>query len=485
MDQTLKIVLGYVIFFFYFGAVTLLAELVAKKTKIDQEICRKVGHIATSLCWLIGYWFLGATVHLIIINAVGCLALALMTFTDIFKFAKRDEDKSYGLFYFGVSTLIVACVAVFVNKDLYILTGISYYCMALGDGFAPLSARLFKKFNFKIVGNKTFFGSLAVFAFSSLSTWIFSLVCNLEYGWLFILSVGALASAVELFSKNCTDNLTVELFVFGYLVLNYHQLITLDVQIALIVAFPMMIVNGASKALTDNANLVAWIYYVLSTAFAGIEMATTIMGLYVLSAFVGVLSLKLFNKTHKDKVKLSRKTKQILANSLVAFICCATYAVTQRQCFLFVAMVVIAEEFADSMASDIGKLSRHTPRDIVGFKKVPNGISGGVTILGSVSAVIASAVALSIPLSFTLFDGKTYFILMLCAVVGVFVDSILGSRLQVLYKCSICNDLTERLMHCNVQCNYHKGIKWMDNSMVNFFSGLFTAIITLAILTII
>ncbi len=487
MDETLKIVLGYIVFFAFMGGVIFIGELISKKTSIDKELCRKLEHIATGFSWLICCYFTGATIHTLIINFVGLIILGLITFTGFMKSVERDDNdgKSYGLFYFGLSTFIVMALTLIFNTDFYYFTGISYYCMVLGDGFAPITARIFKNKNAKIINEKTLVGAITVFALSCFSAWIFSYVCGLNLTPLFIISLGALASVCELVSSNCTDNLTVEFAVFGYLVLNYYGLATVSLQIALIVALPILLLNGYKKALTNGANIISYIYFLLSAYFVGASMSTTIAVLYLLSAVVGVITVKKYNEKHHEKVKISRKAKQIIANSVVALALCAIYYLTEEKLFLYSAFAVIVEEFADSMSSDIGRISRRIPRDIIGFKQLPTGISGGVTALGSLSALVACAVALAIPFTFGVMSINIYLILIGITLIGVFIDSILGSRLQVLYKCSKCGALTESPVHCNENANYHKGVKWLDNSLVNLLSGVITALLTLGALSLI
>ncbi len=483
MDETLKIILGYVVFFVFMTAVMVVGEMIRKKTNIDSEMCRKGEHIATGLGWLIGCFFFGPTIHLVILNFLGFAVLGLVTFTGIMKSVERDDTsgKSYGLFYFGLSTFIVACLSVFVNNDFYILSGISYYCLVLGDGFAPITARIFKKINAKVFNEKTYVGAITVFVLSTLVTLTFSLVCNLNYSALFIISVGALAAAVEMFSSNCTDNITVEIIVFGYLVMQYFGLVNLGLQIAIIVSFPTAMLNGYKQALSNNANRISYVYLMLSACLVGLPMALIIIVLYLFAAVVGVVTTKIYNKRYGAKEKIIRKGRQILANSVVALALCVVYHLTDISAFMFAAFAVIAEEFADSMASDIGRLSKKNPVDIIGFKRLQTGISGGVSLLGSISLVVASLIALAVPFIFEVFNLQAYLILSAISVFGVFIDSVLGSRLQVLYKCTECGEFTEKTEHCSVATQYHKGIKWLDNSFVNLLSGAVTACLALCV----
>ncbi len=487
MDETLKTILCYVLFFFYMALVMVVGELVRKKAKVDVEICRKGEHIATSAGWFICYFLTGATIHTVIINSIAFLMLTAVTFSGVMKSVEREDNdgKSYGLFYFGLSTLTVICIVVFVNPDLYILSGIPFYCLAIGDGFTPLIARLAKNHNIKLFKEKTLVGMATMFALSSLSALIFSLVFELNLSPLFIISIGALACVVELYSYNCTDNITVEFAVFGYLVLYYYGLVPDALQIALIVALPVIVLNGWKKALSDWANVISYIYFVLSVYFIGNSMTAAISALYVISAAVSIITVRIYNKRYGEKEKLARTAKQILANSGVALLACLLYHVTKLPVFTYAAFAVVTEEFADSMASDIGRLSKGKHVDIIGFKPLPAGISGGVSWLGTLSALIACAVALVIPFAFGVVNWLAYVILVLVCFVGVFIDSALGSRLQVLYRCAVCENLTEKTEHCETPTEYFKGVKRIDNSTVNFLSGVATALITVCVFSLI
>ena len=433
MNETLRIVLSYVVFFLYMGLVIVVGEALQKKFNLDKEMCRKGEHLATGLSWLICCFFTGASVHTLIINFVGLVLLAVITFGGLMKSVQReDAEKSYGLFFFGLSTCIVTAITIFFNKDFYWFTGISYYCMAFGDGLAPFTARWAKKHNPKITEKKTLVGTLTVFIVSSLVAFVFSLACNLGLSVFFCVSLGALAACVELFSEKCTDNLTIVFSVFGYLVLNDCGLATPALQWALVLALPLALLNGGSKALTLPANVTAWLYVLVTSYFAGIPMLVSVLVLYVLSAVVGKIAHRIHRKRYGEKLSLSRNAIQILATAGVAMILSVVYYFTKIEALLFASFTVIAEEFADTIASDIGKLSKNMPRNIIGGKRMTAKVSGGVSLLGLISALLASAVAMGIPFLYGVFSWQIFVYLLAVAFLGTVLDSLLGSLLQVL-----------------------------------------------------
>lgn len=478
MSETVSIVLGYVVFFSYMLLVLGVGELFRRIFHWNEETCRKVEHLATSLSWLICYWFTKDTIHTLIINVVGFVLLAIVTLCGIFKSVERkDASKSYGVMFFGLSTAIVMAITIFVNKDFYPFTGIAYYCMALGDGFAPLFAKWFGKANFKLTKKKSFVGTCTVFVFSSLSTLVFSVAFGLQLGALMILSTGALAAVVELFSEKCTDNLTLVFFIFGYQVLNYYGLATLPLQVALVVALPFVIANGSLRALTPAANCASLIFLLFFAYFGDFPLFTTVLSLYVLSAVIGIVTSVIYNRKYGKVPRSPRNIVQILANSSICFVCITVWYFAHLQVFLWAAYAALAEEFADSAASDVGKLSPVQPRNIITFKKMQAGISGGVSLVGSLGALLGAAVAMVIPFAFGVFGWQYYCLLAAVSFVGTFADSLLGALLQVLYRCPTCGADTEAREHCGTQSVKVKGVKWIGNSMVNLLAGILTALL--------
>lgn len=483
MNETVRIVLCYIVFFAYMLLILAVGEFLQKKFNLDKEMCRKGEHLASGLCWLICCLFLGVSVHTFIMNAIGLALLIPVIFLGSLKSVERkDAGKSYGIVYFAFSTLVAMGITVFFNQDFFWFTGIAYYCMVLGDGFAPIFARLAGRFNFKITEKKTAVGYLTVFALSCLVTMTFSLIAHLQLTPLMVISVGALAAEAEVFSEKGTDNLTLEFAVFGYLVLNYYGLATLPLQWTLIVSLPLVAVDGALKVFTPAANCLAYIFFVLSAFFGGTAMIVCLVITFALSAAIGKVTNAIYNRNREEKVSLSRKAMQIFAVTFVTLACVTAHYFSKVAVILWAAYVALAEQFADTAASDVGKLSKKPPRDIVTMRQMTAGLSGGVSVIGTLGAFLFGAAVLVIPFAFGVFDWRVLLAGVALSFFGTLIDSVLGSRLQVLYRCAVCGERTERKEHCGERTEYVKGIKFLDNSGVNLVSGILTAAIASGVL---
>ena len=65
------------------------------------------------------------------------------------------------------------------------------------------------------------------------------------------------------------------------------------------------------------------------------------------------------------------------------------------------------------------------------------------------------------------------------------MDSALGSAVQAKYRCPVCGALTEKKVHCGEKGSLEKGLRIVDNDMVNFLNNLSGAVLALVLYAII
>jgi uncharacterized protein (TIGR00297 family) len=172
---------------------------------------------------------------------------------------------------------------------------------------------------------------------------------------------------------------------------------------------------------------------------------------------------------------------QALANLGVATFLFLIYILTNNQVYIIGMIASVISANADSWASEIGSVSKKTPRMITTFKQVKKGVSGGITALGTLGGILGGLFIL-ISSYLTLTNNKLHLLftvngltaMFVGGISGLFIDSYLGAQFQALYSTE--NSLTEKNTG-----NLIKGIKWMDNDMVNFLSTLSAALISMLI----
>ncbi|HEU4965546.1 MAG TPA: DUF92 domain-containing protein [Bacilli bacterium] len=195
-----------------------------------------------------------------------------------------------------------------------------------------------------------------------------------------------------------------------------------------------------------------------------------------------------------------RDAGQVLANGGIGALLCVAHTfvpdsmVTQEVWWLLF-VGVMATVNADTWATEIGGLSKGEPRSILTGKRVPRGTSGGVSVLGTTATMAgglfigAVAWGLSSWLGASemarplMIDGQSPYIpfayspwlLMLGWVggtLGSLTDSLLGARLQVMYRCSACGRELEQKVHCDVSARRVRGLGFLNNDAVNLSASL-------------
>lgn len=239
--------------------------------------------------------------------------------------------------------------------------------------------------------------------------------------------------------------------------------------------------------LTKSGAIAVWLLGTLIYAYGSFSTYALLFLLFG-SSIVIQLYRKIFFPTIQDCVTVkthARDVIQILANGAVPCLLLILYFYTDKPVFLLSYVSCLAGSCADTWASEIGILANKCPVMIISRKKVEQGLSGGVTLLGSGASFGGS---LLISGSFTLFmvwstENRTAFIIyfFLPLFVGwcsAFFDSILGEVCQATYYDQQQKKYTEKPLTNGQENPLIKGWKWCTNDSVNFLTSLFSACTT-------
>ena len=178
-----------------------------------------------------------------------------------------------------------------------------------------------------------------------------------------------------------------------------------------------------------------------------------------------------------------RDAMQVLANGAV-FAIAALLAIlmpAHETRWAALAAGALAASASDTWATEIGTLVGGTPRSILGFRPLPFGMSGGVTLAGSIAAVVGAGFIASIALALA-WPARAAFGAFIGGAAGSTLDSLLGATLQLRRRCDRCNCDTERLVHdCGAGTSRASGIAWLGNDTVNLICGAAGGLLALAI----
>ncbi|HYB03126.1 MAG TPA: DUF92 domain-containing protein, partial [Nitrososphaerales archaeon] len=161
---------------------------------------------------------------------------------------------------------------------------------------------------------------------------------------------------------------------------------------------------------------------------------------------------------------------------------------THQDIFIVGFMGSIAAAMSDTVATEIGLLSKSKPRMIVNLKKfVEPGTSGGVTLMGELACLTSALVITAIGNILGILSGsfRTLSAAALSVILGATIatnfDSVLGGTVQGRNRCVVCGVRTEALMHHDRPTVSGEGKRFLDNNMVNLFTTLTGAFVSIAL----
>ena len=178
---------------------------------------------------------------------------------------------------------------------------------------------------------------------------------------------------------------------------------------------------------------------------------------------------------------------QVCANGGAALAAIVIYAFSPSPVYLAVFAACLGEACSDTWASEIGVLSKKDPVSILTFTKVPKGLSGGVSVLGTCSAMLSSVL-------YGIFAASCYegihislvMVVIFSSFAGVMADSLLGATLQAHFYDEKEDLLTEHSRDKEGNAlKLVRGIRFMDNDIVNLTSNVITFILAVSLAAIV
>jgi uncharacterized protein (TIGR00297 family) len=137
---------------------------------------------------------------------------------------------------------------------------------------------------------------------------------------------------------------------------------------------------------------------------------------------------------------------------------------------MWVLTASLAAAAADTWATAVGTRSAAMPR-LLGFgPRVPPGTNGGVTLAGSLGALVGASI---VSVAGALAAGRIWLLPLgtLVGFAGMAMDSVAGATIQGRFYCTACNKPSEWRVHrCGTATEPRGGLAWMNNDAVNLLA---------------
>ncbi len=418
---------------------------------------------------------------ILIINVILWIAV-------LFGFFKINGRKSWGIAWFPLSLFIILYwVRYFapeknMGAGLY-FTAVVFFILAFADGFAALVGYNFNPTNKTRSGSMVFFGiTLLILSLSIKYAPIYcfpEIFINEKCIFLFSFFGALMLSTLEYYSRNGVDNLTVPLAGMFYLV--SFSVLPIWEKWARIDSFFFLGIIFLVLGLIYAVYKMKWLSesgIVLALILAFVLFASEMPFLPILAFFIlGTLAGKLprgknrmsvRNALDKDeniiisdkKYGKPRDAMQVLANGgiplLLGFLLIflnshfftELYFLNQftksissaKGTWILLYWSVMSAALSDTWSSELGMKFGKKTIDILGFRKLQTGASGGITWAGTVFGFLGSLIigilfwvsrdVNSLNVQGSNQDGKWFLIITIGGFLGTVLDSILGSIFQ-------------------------------------------------------
>lgn len=303
----------------------------------------------------------------------------------------------------------------------------------------------------------------------------------------------AVAAAVELITPWGLDNITLPLSVFIVLSLLLPLpnpwIVRLAWALGLNVA--AAVVAYTRKTVTATGGVVGAGVGFLIYLSGGFFFWSVLMAFFVSSSYLSRITSEKKERAVQIHAKGSRRDgRQVLANGGFAAATALLHSLTGRPIFMLGFAIILAAANADTWASEIGVLSRREPVNVLTFKKIKRGTSGGVSVLGLLaSAGGALFIGLWFAVGYWLIHGWNglELVALVAAItgggfLGSLLDSVLGATVQAQYWDALHEAMTEKRQNAHgVSNRLVRGFHLFTNDMVNALSGILSAVFMIAL----
>ncbi len=461
-----------------------ITEVVRRRTPIPAEWTRKTVHILAGVCVAFTPFVLDSMWPMVVIGSVFAVFNFFAIRFHLLPGLHNTGRQSWGTFYYPISFVLLTLL-LWESHRVILVTAM--LIMAIADALAAIIGKRFghQRVLHNGLESKSLIGSLTLgvtsFGIVMFTFSVFKTTAGLSLIWMAGV-VAVLAVALESVSLRGSDNLTLPLgsaFVMHYMVTQSsadNLIFTLGIVLSALVGW-----MSFRARFLDASGTVG--LFILGSLIFGVGRWT--FSLPILTFFILSSLLSKAGKRRKQQVdgvfeKTSRRDIwQVLANGGIPGLILLLWYLYPSDILFLLYVGALAAVTADTWGTEVGVLSTQSPRSILTGKKVPLGASGGITLLGSVGALMGAMVVAAVAWlvsphdSPRLMGGLEFMLLTGAGFIASMVDSVLGATLQVQYQCPLCGKQTEKRHHCqDVETSWIRGVSWMGNDWVNSLAAL-------------
>lgn len=357
----------------------------------------------------------------------------MFTLTTIYAQKKNSE-----CFRFLFIATILSGIACFMNKEIF---------------YASIFVAFFHELRKDSIWN------IPIYTFAgAIFFWIYSLINNFVIPMpnvFFIAIAGGLSAALMESIKTEADKRVLVLIslatVFAVFKIYVPSASLISLAIAFTISFVLSLV-ALKVGIADESGLMsATLVCTTTILFTNLKFFGILLFFYIIGSAITKYKYSLkFELGIAEPAGGARGFSNVFGNSLAPLFFAMNYGVTKEEIFALAFIASVATALGDTMASEVGKTAKNVYL-ITNFTKVKPGTSGGISVIGEVSALLGCILVSILALTLGVVPLQYFLIVVISGFVAIQIDSLLGATLE------------------------KRG--YLTNSGVNFFATLFGGLI--------
>lgn len=455
-----------------------IGEWLNARLHVSAEVTRRLIHAFTGLFVTLSPLLFASPFWIYVLALIFMVANFVAIQHHWFQGMHGISRKSWGTVTFPLALLFALVTSWSPDEGRIFAIQCTFLVLSFSDPLASwVGMSVPKPIVYQVGGSKKSVAGSVAFAVSAFLLVLLGLYLNgfdLRWGWDTIV-LAAFTSAVaatlaEALGGDGWDNFFMVVAILTALVfVNHHH------GLAYYLAFSVLVGIGFA--------FLAWrlTFLDLSGVFAVALLGMTVFGLgewkwslpgltfFVLSSILSKLGKKRKAALEGKNEKTSRRDAgQVYANGGFAWAMLVLYVFFQHEAFYWAFVASFAAAAADTWGTEIGGYFQGKTWQLPAFRPVPPGVSGGISVSGTIGAFLGSGVVWLAGAAFLgdVWVWKGAFVIVGAGMVSMFLDSILGGTVQAQYM-DASGVVVERRYSGLVENRLIAGYRWVNNDRVN------------------
>ncbi|MBW2523077.1 MAG: DUF92 domain-containing protein [Deltaproteobacteria bacterium] len=467
-----------------------LGEVMRRVLRWPAEISRKVIHAGTALLVVLATLsFESAAIPIllalpfVLINIVAIPRRWIPSMHAI-------ERRSWGTVTFPLAFITLATTCWLWAPERVIGLQVAFVVMGLADPAAAIAGERLGRLTYDLGGgNKSWVGTVTFALVAWLGTFTaLTVLADMHLQERLVLaSLVALTTTVaEMLGGRGWDNLVIALVSAAIVVIwieapMHRERMLLAVGFCALAAVLSLLAGFLQRSGAAAAGLLGFVLLGLG----GVTWLVPALVFFVLASVLSKLGRrrKAEARTLADKGS-HRDAGQVYANGGVGGWLAVLGVLWPSPLWHWAFLGSVAAAAADTWGTEIGTFARGATRHVLSGRPVPPGMSGGVSLWGSIGSLLG---ALTIGATVLAFEpapeaaAVSVGLVTAAGLLGALGDSVAGASVQALYEHPVTKRPTERARSEAGEHRLVRGYRFIDNDRVNLLCTLVGALAALAL----